>query len=382
MENEKSKNEFILKESEPGKIISELSFKEFKVIGIDNQLYILKIFKEQTYIGFHIKEIGDIQNIFYKKGLTLGKFCDLNIIFKYLSIEEIYDLLLESFKDSGITIIKKENKINLNFIFEVMGKKDNISLTLESEESKIDLEIIKINKKIKEMESSNKKMKEEFEEYKKLMDDKINITLKNELEKVEIENEKKIKHLENELIEKEIYINELKTNIGFIRNDFTHLINNGKIFSSIITFGDLYLIEEGIQKKLNKKIKKCELLYRESLGRIMSYSRLKNCCINRNFPIIILIFTTSKRRFGGFTDIPFGNRKNTKNSFCFSFDEQKLYYNTNYVEWISDEGPKFDNGFSLGFGKNYKQLCFCYNDDFGLKEEEYYNYEAHRIYFE
>ena len=114
----------------------------------------------------------------------------------------------------------------------------------------------------------------------------------------------------------------------------------------------------------------------------MSYSRLKNCCINRNFPIIILIFTTSKRRFGGFTDIPFGNRKNTKNSFCFSFDEQKLYYNTNYVEWISDEGPKFDNGFSLGFGKNYKQLCFCYNDDFGLKEEEYYNYEAHRIYFE
>ena len=30
-----------------------------------------------------------------------------------------------------------------------MGKKDNISLTLESEESKIDLEIIKINKKIK-----------------------------------------------------------------------------------------------------------------------------------------------------------------------------------------------------------------------------------------
>ena len=100
MENEKSKNEFILKESEPGKIISEISFKEFKVIGIDNQLYILKIFKEQTYIGFHIKEIGDIQNIFYKKGLTIEGFCDLNIIFKYLSIEEIFDLLLESFRET------------------------------------------------------------------------------------------------------------------------------------------------------------------------------------------------------------------------------------------------------------------------------------------
>ena len=107
MENEKSKNEFILKESEPGKIISELLFKEFKVIGIDNQLYILKIFKEQTFIAFHIKEIGDIQNIFYKKGLTIEKFCDLNIIFKYLSIEEIYDLLLECFRDLGIKIIQK-----------------------------------------------------------------------------------------------------------------------------------------------------------------------------------------------------------------------------------------------------------------------------------
>jgi len=37
MENEKLRNEFILQESEPGKIISKLSFKEFKVIGIDNQ---------------------------------------------------------------------------------------------------------------------------------------------------------------------------------------------------------------------------------------------------------------------------------------------------------------------------------------------------------
>jgi len=102
MENENLKNEFILKESQPGKIISESSFKEFKVIGIDNQLYVLKIFKKETYIGFYIKEIGDIQNIFYKKGLTIEKFCDLSIIFKYLSIEEIYDLLLESFRDSGI----------------------------------------------------------------------------------------------------------------------------------------------------------------------------------------------------------------------------------------------------------------------------------------
>ena len=40
-----------------------------------------------------------------------------------------------------------------------MGKKDDISLTLEPEESKIDFEIIKLKEKIKEMESFNTKMR-------------------------------------------------------------------------------------------------------------------------------------------------------------------------------------------------------------------------------
>ena len=42
--------------------------------------------------------------------------------------------------------------------------------------------------KIKETESSITKMKKEFEEYKKIMDEKINIAIKNELEKFQNEN--------------------------------------------------------------------------------------------------------------------------------------------------------------------------------------------------
>jgi predicted RNase H-like nuclease (RuvC/YqgF family) len=261
-----------------------------------------------------------------------------------------------------------------------MGKKDDISITLESEESKIDLEIIKLNEKIKQMESSNKKMKEEFEEYKKIMDDKINITLKNELEKVEIENEKKIKHLENELIEKENYINELKSGIGFIKNDFTNLINKGKIFSSIINFGDLYLIEEGIKNKFNKKIKKCELLYRYSSKRYGDYRAFYNSSSNVDF-IIILVMTATNNRFGGFSDIPLKNGKETKNSFCFSFDKQKLYYDTKYVEWKNNEGPKFENGFRL-ISDSGDQKCAYDNNQLGLWKEDFLDYEAHRIYLE
>ena len=381
MENEKLKNEFILKESESGKIISELSFKEFKVIGIDNQLYIFKIFKEEAYIAFHIKEIGDIQNIFYKKGLTIEGFCDLNILFKYLSIEEIYDLLLESFRYSGIKIIKKENKINLNFIFEVMGKKDDISLILESEKSKIDFEIIKLNEKIKEMELSNKKIKEEFEEYKKIMEEKINIILKNEIVKALKENEKKIKNLENELIEKENYINKLKNDIGIIRNDFTNLIDKGKISSNIINFGDLYLIEEGIQKNLNKKIKKFELIFRDSLQRTVDYSEFYRRCSNKSFYMIILVLTKEGNRLGGFIDIPSGIIKKTTNSFCFSFDKQKLIYNTRHG--IYTTGCYFINGFNVGFNEYEIKNCICDNPlDFGFENEKLFDLEAYRIYLE
>ena len=215
------------------------------------------------------------------------------------------------------------------------------------------------------------------------MDEKINITLKNEIEKVQSENDKKIKHLENELIEKENYINELKTSIGFIRNDFTNLKEIGKIFSRIINFGDLYLIEEGIQKKFNKKIKKSELLYSNSLQRVSSYNAFRTICCNKSFSIIILIGKRNGERFGGFTDLPLGKRKTSKNFFCFSFDKQKLYYNIKYVECLDDKGPYFENGFYLGFDEEYtsSKKLFCYNNDFG-NDEDIFDFEAHRIYLE
>ncbi len=91
--------------------------------------------------------------------------------------------------------------------------------------------------------------------------------------------------------------------------------------------------------------------------------------------------TSKGNRFGGFTDIPLGNRKISKNNFCFSFDKQKLYYDTIYVEWKSDNGPKFERGFRLGFDYNHSKKSFCENNDFGIYEN-FYDYEAYRIYLE
>ena len=116
------------------------------------------------------------------------------------------------------------------------------------------------------------------------------------------------------------------------------------------------------------------------MERYGDYNVFYNRCSAQDF-IIILVMTKNRKRFGGFSDIPMKNSKNTINSFCFSFDYQKLYYDTNYVEWKYGLGPKFSKGFCLGFQTNYKK-CLFDNKDFGFLAEDFFDYEAHRIYLE
>ena len=116
------------------------------------------------------------------------------------------------------------------------------------------------------------------------------------------------------------------------------------------------------------------------MRRYGDYRVFYNSSSNVDF-IIVLVITATKNRFGGFSDIPLKNGKETKNSFCFSFDKQKLYYDTNYVEWKNNEGPKFEKGFRLisDFGT---QKCACDNNELGPWQMDFLDYEAHRIYLE
>jgi len=139
-------------------------------------------------------------------------------------------------------------------------------------------------------------------------------------------------------------MNKLKNDIGF-RNDFTNLIDKGKISSNIINFGDLYLIEEGIKKDLNKKVKKCELIFRKSLKIISIYRNFHKIYLYKPFYMIILIITSRGKSLGGFIDIPSEYVKNITNSFCFSFNTQKLFYNTKYE--ANDEGLFSGMAFTL-----------------------------------
>ena len=360
MEKEKKQNSFILKE---GRIISNLPCEEFKVIGIDNQLYIFKIYKGEKYISFHIKEIREIHNISYKIGLLLQEFYDLVPPLSYLSIDELFELLTESIKESGISISKKDNIINLNLIVEVMGRKEEISLFLEPEKVKIEDELNELKEKIKKMEILNGNLKNEFEQFKNIVNEKINFTLKSELEKVQRENDEKIKNLENKLVEKDNHINQLKNEIKLFKNDFEDIKDKGKLMSKIISFSDLFFIDKGFVFNFNKKIKKLNLLYRDSaeVHDNGQFKKFHEKCEGKDYTLV-LVMSKKGKRFGGFTDLPWGKKQESQKGFIFSIDNERIFYNLSYIDTGKYEGPNFGGIFRIKYDENGNKVCYVNNN--------------------
>ena len=381
MEKEKMQNTFILKK---GSIISNLPCEEFKLIGIDNQLYIFKIYKGEKFISFHIKEIRDIHNISYKIGLLLQEFYDLIPPLSSLSIDELFVLFVESIKESGISINKKENKIHLNLIVEIMGRKEEISLFIEPEKAKIDDEINELKEKIKKMEILNGNLKNEFEQFKNIVNEKINFTLKSEMEKVQRENDEKIKNLENKLVEKDNHINQLKNEIKLFKNDFDDLKDKGKLMSKIITFSDLFFIEQGFLFNFNKKIKKLNLLYRDSTE-VHNNSQFKifhEKCEGKDYTLV-LVMSRNGKKFGGFTDLPWGQRQNIHKGFIFSIDNERIFYDVSYINTSKYEGPNFEGFFRIKYDENGSKVCYINNNNLEEGNKCYFSeLEVYKVFLE
>ena len=120
------------------------------------------------------------------------------------------------------------------------------------------------------------------------------------------------------------------------------------VFSHIIRFNELGLIDKGIEKNFNKKIKKYELLFRAYKDGF-SASAFHQKCDGKNFTITFVL-TKNGRRFGGFTDQAWDQSSNYKqgsNGFIFSLDNKEIYYNKNNsynIYGYSAYGPAFGGG--------------------------------------
>ena len=191
-------------------------------------------------IIFISNEIDDILNIKYKIELTLEEFYKLNTIFrKYISVEELFTLYFKTLKENEIIINKQNKNIKLALVIEFRGQKEEIALILKPEHIQYEDAIINLYEKIKNLELSFNKEKNE--------------------------SNNKIQELEGQINKKDIIINTLMERINTLEKNFDNLTKTKhKIDSFIIKNDELDLIESGIRHNFNKSIKNFELLLRSS----------------------------------------------------------------------------------------------------------------------
>ena len=174
------------------------------------------------------------------------------------------------------------------------------------------------------------KIKKDFNDYKNYVENKFK-----ELEKKESENLKyNIEYNDG------YYLNS--DEINKYKVEFPKFKEN--VNSDIMKYFDLNLIETGIKKKQNKTIKKFTLLFRASRDGY-GYSNFHSKCDGK-VNTLILVETTNRRRFGGYTECKWDQSgyKTGPYSFIFSFDNKKIYYSkngTNSIYGSSSYGPYF-----------------------------------------
>jgi len=285
--------------------------------------FTLKIYQAEKTIIFISSEIEDLSATLYKGELDLDGLYKLNRAFKQFdTIEDVFNDFFKVLDESKILIKKEGNTINLIIICESLGKTSEAKIILIPEQAKIEDIVMKLCEKVKEIDI----LKKEFSDYKNYMENKIKEIIK-----------------ENE---------NLKKNIEFFNGNYFSADEINKMKekndSHILKLNELFLIQKGVKKKLNKNIKKYNLLFRASIDGYGASNFHSKCDGKSN--TVTLVETTTGRRFGGFTDAQWDQSNNYKtgsNGFIFSLDYKEIYYNKNSNYNIysnSSYGPAFGGG--------------------------------------
>ena len=361
-----SKNEMDSVNQTPGKSLNELPSKTFKLKDFE-----LKIFQAENSIIVHVTENKDYSNTLYNAELSLDELVKLNrrIFRAFESIEDVFTEFFKTLGENNITIKKEENKINLTIICEFLGRKQEAKIILNPKKPSLEETVPKLCDKVKEIDSLNliideqkkiiEKIKKDFNDYKNYVENKFK-----ELEKKESENLKyNIEYNDG------YYLNS--DEINKYKVEFPKFKEN--VNSNIMKCLELNLIETGIKKKQNKTIKKFTLLFRASRDGYSSSNFHSKCDGKVN--TLILVETTNRRRFGGYTECQWdqsGNYKSGPYSFIFSFDNKKIYYSkngSNSIYGYSGQGPTFGSNHdfyindSCDSSSSGESMGGCYEND-------------------
>ena len=285
--------------------------------------YNLNIESQNNKITFSIYNNEQFPNLYYTKKISLkelkdsikgnDEFMDKNF--------DIYNYFKNLSNDKKLNI-KKDKNIILLIISSVDLNGHEVSGVIQLSPRKND-----INMTINDIYIELKYLKEKIKDIDSLKNE-------NKILKVKIEaQEKEIKYLKNK-------------------------INNISNKSVIIKEDESEMITSEIEKKTNKKIKEIKKLYQATIDGGNSEIFHKKCDNIAN--TLILIKSEGKRRFGGFTPIPWKSEENyikdpEEKTFLFSLDNKKIYYlnnSDNAVYHDINSGPCFGGGRDIALDGN------------------------------
>ena len=285
--------------------------------------YNLNIESQNNKITFSIYNNEQFPNFYYTKKISLkelkdsikgnDEFMDKNF--------DIYNCFKKLSNDNKLNI-KKDKNIILLIISSVDLNGHEVSGVIQLSPRKND-----INMTINDIYIELKYLKEKIKDIDSLKNE--NKILKGKIEA----QEKEIKYLKNK-------------------------INNISNKSVIIKEDESEMITSEIEKKTNKKIKEIKKLYQATIDGGNSEIFHKKCDNIAN--TLILIKSEGKRRFGGFTPIPWKSEENyikdpEEKTFLFSLDNKKIYYlnnSDNAVYHDINSGPCFGGGRDIALDGN------------------------------
>ena len=307
----------------------------------------LNIKAKGDIIIFSINDKHEFPSVKYTRKMNIKEIKDLNAVFNSLnSLEDFYNYFKTLSENEKLNIKKEKDKILIIFHVDVLLKKEKIEITLFPKKKDIDSTIKEICQEIINMKEKIQEIDNLKNENKELKNEIINLKNKNQLLEEKLEKQNKIiDNLKNTFIlDKSVIMKEDEENL---------------IFSEI-------------ENKMNKKIKKLKKLYQATIdGGDSKYFHLK--C--DNIPdTLVLIKSEEKRRFGGFTPIPWKSegeyiKDPEQLTFVFSLDNKKIYP-LKIIEWAvyhqRDSGPCFGGGRDIAIDGNPLKENTLYNTQYSF----------------
>ena len=137
------------------KKLNELPSKTFK-----SQDFELTIYQGERKIIFRSSEIKDLSGTLYKAELTLDELHKLNDLFRaFQSIKSIFTSFFQKLDESQITIKKEDNKIMVTFTIVFLADKLEVKISLIPEKPDLNVTVMKLCDKVKEIDLLEKKLK-------------------------------------------------------------------------------------------------------------------------------------------------------------------------------------------------------------------------------